>query len=94
LRDPSFLEQMAVSPLIVPPVSADRNGPPSKSKLSASAVTSNGTSPNKTSPSTGLGRDLAELMNEEEKHKYVKGKAQVFPSISGQFLIESREEAR
>jgi cyclin-dependent kinase 7 len=85
---------MAVSPLIVPPASADRNGPSSKSKLSASAVTPNGTSPNTTSPSNGVGRDLAELMNEEEKHKYVKGKANIFPCIPDQIVIESREEAR
>ena len=90
----SDLEKMAVSPLIVPPALADRNGPTSKSKPSASVVTSNGTSPNTASPSNGMGRDLAEQMNEEEKHKYVKGKAQVSPSILDQILTESREEAR
>ena len=86
--------KMAVSPLIIPPASADRNGPASKSKLSASIVTSNGTSPNITSSSNGLGRDLAEQMNEEEKHKYVKGKANVFPHLPEPFLPESREETR
>ena len=90
----SDLEKMAVSPLIVPPASADRNGLASKSKLSAGVLTSNGTSPNTESPSNGLGRDLAEQMNEEEKHKYVKGKAQVSPRIPDPFLTETRQEAR
>jgi cyclin-dependent kinase 7 len=58
---------------MVPSASADRNGPGSKSKLSASVVASNGTNSNTMSPRNGVVRDLAEQMNEEEKHKYVKG---------------------
>jgi hypothetical protein len=64
---------MAVSPLIIPPASADRNGQSSKSKLSASVVASNGENSITTSPRNAVIRDLAEQMNEEEKHKYVKG---------------------
>jgi cyclin-dependent kinase 7 len=64
---------MAVSPLIISPASADRNGPASKTKLSANATAQNGTKSDTASPSSGLGRDWAEQMNEEEKHKYIKG---------------------
>lgn len=73
---------MAVSPLIVPPASADRSGPPSKTKLSASVTAPNGTKSGTTSPSNYLGRDWAEKMNEEEKHKYVKGVSNIIPMRS------------
>ncbi|TVY57141.1 Serine/threonine-protein kinase KIN28 [Lachnellula suecica] len=65
---------MANSPLLIPG-SADKNAA-SKSKLS-SAVSSNGATP-EASSRAGNGaaaiQDIAEQMNEEEKHKYVKGK--------------------
>jgi hypothetical protein len=58
---------MAVSPLVVPPGSAERSTTTSRSKLSA-AQASNGTTPEPVA-----GYDLAEQMNEDEKNKYVKG---------------------
>ncbi|KAL5328460.1 hypothetical protein ACEPPN_001959 [Leptodophora sp. 'Broadleaf-Isolate-01'] len=62
---------MANSPLIVPG-DADK-GSSSKSKLSTSNGASSGATPEATLPSNG-GHDLAEQMNEDEKHKYVKGR--------------------
>lgn len=63
---------MAVSPVVLPPGSAERNAATSKSKLSA-AQASNGTTPEPPQASPPAGYDLAEQMNEEEKNKYVKG---------------------
>jgi cyclin-dependent kinase 7 len=63
---------MAVSPLIVPPGSAERSAAASKSKLST-AQASNGATPEPPQASAAAGYDLAEQMNEEEKSKYVKG---------------------
>lgn len=64
---------MANSPLILSG-SGDRLAV-DKSKLSATAASSNGATP-EPQPSNGAhsGRDLAEQMNEEEKLKYIKGK--------------------
>jgi hypothetical protein len=64
---------MAVSPLIMPPASAEKN-PSSKSKLSSSIFNTNGNSSEKASSTDGAGPDLAEQMNAHEKAKYVKGK--------------------
>jgi cyclin-dependent kinase 7 len=63
---------MAVSPLVVPPGSAERSTATTRSKLSA-AQASNGTTPEPPQGSNGISHDLAEQMNEEEKNKYVKG---------------------
>jgi cyclin-dependent kinase 7 len=63
---------MAVSPLILPPGSAERSAATSKSKLS-SAQASNGVTPEPPQANAPAGYDLAEQMNEEEKNKYVKG---------------------
>lgn len=52
---------------------ADRNDPSSKPNLSASVVISNGRNSNTAFPRNGVIRDLAEQMNEQEKHKYIKG---------------------
>jgi cyclin-dependent kinase 7 len=62
---------MANSPLIVPG-SAEKSAA-SRTKLSNPAAASNGATPEAASTSNGAGHDLAEQMNEEEKHKYVKG---------------------
>ncbi|PSS25210.1 hypothetical protein M430DRAFT_25036 [Amorphotheca resinae ATCC 22711] len=64
---------MAVSPLIVPPGS-ERATAATKSKLSTTQVPSNGATPEPAHAINGAGPDLAEQMNEDEKHKYVKGK--------------------
>lgn len=63
---------MAVSPLIVPPGSAERSTATSRSKLSVPPA-SNGTTPEPSLANNAAGYDLAEQMNEEEKNKYVKG---------------------
>jgi cyclin-dependent kinase 7 len=63
---------MAVSPL-VPSASAEGWTPNDKCKLSSSSLTPNGKVSEKIPPSSGTAPDLAEQMNEEEKHKYVKG---------------------
>lgn len=63
---------MAVSPLIVPPGSAERGLAAGKSKLSATQV-SNGTTPEPSQAANATAYDLAEQMNEDEKNKYVKG---------------------
>lgn len=65
---------MAVSPLIVPPASAEELISTSKSRLSTSVIVPNGRSSNITSTEKVAGHDLAEQMNEEEKNKYIKGK--------------------
>lgn len=44
-----------------------------KSKRSSSSLTPNGRGLDKAPPNSGGASDLAEQMNEEEKHKYVKG---------------------
>jgi cyclin-dependent kinase 7 len=62
---------MAISPLVVPG-SGDKSTA-SRTKLSNTSAASNGAIPEAANTSNGAGRDLAEQMNEEEKHKYVKG---------------------
>lgn len=63
---------MAVSPLVVPPGSAERSTATSRSKLSVPPA-SNGTTPEPSQANNATGYDLAEQMNDEEKNKYVKG---------------------
>ncbi|KAF8862804.1 Pkinase-domain-containing protein [Acephala macrosclerotiorum] len=64
---------MANSPLVVP--GSTEKQAHDKSKLStATAASSKGATPEVSSNGASSGRDLAEQMNEEEKHKYVKGK--------------------
>ena len=63
---------MAVSPLVIPPGSSEKPNTINKSKLST-AYSSKAATPEVTQVSNGTGRDLAEQMNEEERHKYVKG---------------------
>ena len=63
---------MAVSPLVAPPGSAEKNTAGIRSKLANTRV-SNGATPEPSSASNGTGHDLAEQMNEDEKLKYVKG---------------------
>ncbi|KAE9366192.1 Pkinase-domain-containing protein [Stipitochalara longipes BDJ] len=63
---------MANSPLVVP--SSAEKSAASRTKLSNTAVASNGATPEASNASNGAGHDLAEQMNEEEKRKYVKGK--------------------
>lgn len=71
---------MAVSPLVVPPGSAERSTATTRSKLSA-AQASNGTTPELPQAGNGTGFDLAEQMNEDEKNKYVKGLSLLLNSI-------------
>jgi cyclin-dependent kinase 7 len=64
---------MANSPLVVPG-SAEKSAA-NRTKLSNNAAASNGATPEPANSSNGLSHDLVEQMNEEEKHKYVKGRA-------------------
>jgi cyclin-dependent kinase 7 len=63
---------MVVSPP-VPSASAEGWTPDDKCKLSSGSLTPNGKKSERIPPSSGTTPDLAEQMNEEEKHKYVKG---------------------
>ncbi|KAH8773357.1 serine/threonine-protein kinase [Hyaloscypha sp. PMI_1271] len=63
---------MANSPVVVP--GSSEKSAASRTKLSNTAAASNGATPEAAGTSNGAGDDLAEQMNEEEKHKYVKGK--------------------
>jgi len=65
---------MAVSPLILQPGSAEKGVATGRSKLSTTTQPSNSTSSEVAQTRNGTGHDLAEQINEEEKHKYVKGK--------------------
>lgn len=68
------MSTMANSPLLVP--GPTDKATTSKSKLSSAAPSSNGVTPEastKTSNALAPVQDIAEQMNEEEKHKYVKG---------------------
>jgi hypothetical protein len=80
---------MAVSPLIVPPGS-ERATAATKSKLSTTQVPSNGAIPEPAHAINGAGPDLAEQMNEDEKHKYVKGAPS--PSNSDPIQLTSMQE--
>ena len=71
---------MAVSPLVVPPGSAERSIATRRSKLSA-AQASNGTTPDPQQVGNAAGFDLAEQMNEDEKNTYVKGLSLLLNSI-------------
>lgn len=62
---------MANSPLVVP--GSVEKSTANRTKLSNNAAGSNGATPEASHTSNGAGHDLAEQMNEEEKHKYVKG---------------------
>jgi cyclin-dependent kinase 7 len=64
---------MANSPLVVP--GSGEKPALDKSRLSSTAVSSKGATPEVSQGSNGAssGRDLAEQMNEDEKLKYVKG---------------------
>jgi cyclin-dependent kinase 7 len=62
---------MANSPVVVP--GSSEKSAASRTKLSNTAAASNGAIPEAAGTSNGAGDDLAEQMNEEEKHKYVKG---------------------
>jgi len=64
---------MALSPLITQTSSVDLGAGAGKSKLSTANPSANGT-PSEIPSSDRALHDLAEQMNEEEKHKYVKGK--------------------
>ncbi|KAH8757776.1 serine/threonine-protein kinase [Hyaloscypha finlandica] len=63
---------MANSPVVVP--GSSEKSAASRTKLSNTVAASNGATPEAAGTSNGAGDDLAEQMNEEEKHKYVKGK--------------------
>jgi cyclin-dependent kinase 7 len=65
---------MANSPLILRGA-AEVNGAAKQSKLASNAASSNGATPELAQASNGGARDVAEQMNEDEKSKYVKGKA-------------------
>ncbi len=62
---------MANSPLVIPGSGEKNTG--NRMKLSNTAAASNGATPQASNTSSGVGHDLAEQMNEEEKQKYVKG---------------------
>lgn len=63
---------MAVSPLIVQSAgSGERSA--SRSKLSSTVPSGNGTPSDTPAASAGTTYDLAEQMNENERSKYVKG---------------------
>jgi cyclin-dependent kinase 7 len=62
---------MANSPVVIP--GSTEKSAASRTKLSNTAAVSNGATPEAASTTNGAGDDLAEQMNEEEKHKYVKG---------------------
>jgi len=62
---------MANSPLVLQ--GSAEKGSASRTKRSNAAAISNGATPEASNASNGAGHDLAEQMNEEEKHKYVKG---------------------
>ncbi len=62
---------MANSPLVVP--GSTEKSTANRTKLSNTPAVSNGAAPEAANTSNGGGHDLAEQMNEEEKHKYVKG---------------------
>ncbi len=82
---------MAVSPLVIPPSSAEKGTGAVRSKL-ASAQISNGATPEVVPAGNGTGYDLAEQMNEEEKHKYIKGCTTEYPRY-GSPLTSHRKEA-
>jgi hypothetical protein len=62
---------MANSPLVVP--GSTEKSTANRTKLSNAAAASNGATPEAGDTGNGAGHDLAEQVNEEEKHKYVKG---------------------
>lgn len=62
---------MANSPLVVP--GSGEKSTTARTKLSGNPAASSGATPEAASTSNGAAHDLAEQMNEEEKHKYVKG---------------------
>jgi cyclin-dependent kinase 7 len=62
---------MANSPLLVP--GSAEASTVNRKKLSNPSAASNGATPEAANTSNGAVHDLAEQMNEEEKHKYVKG---------------------
>jgi cyclin-dependent kinase 7 len=64
---------MANSPLVVP--GSTEKSAANRTKLSNSSAVSNGVTPEAANASNGAAYDLAEQMNDEEKHKYVKGRA-------------------
>ena len=81
---------MANSPLVVPGSAVKQEH--DKSKLSTTAASSKGATPEASSNGASSGRDLAEQMNEEEKHKYVKG---AYTSILAESILTSpRQETR
>lgn len=82
---------MAVSPL---PAKSPRNGAISKSKLSGSALPSNGVATSSPKPANGAGLDVAELMNDEEKSKYVKGYRNVPESFQRTNSLQARKLER
>ena len=61
---------MAVSPVVLMPSPVDKAK--TQLKLSTNGQSDNGTSKS-SMHTTGAGADVAEQMNDEEKHKYVKG---------------------